>query len=340
MLGGCDTASSPLAVSVSSGLLGVAEGFGGLQIVSVMNPYNPVVLGTFSTYDMVQDVAMVGNLAYVAASTAGLQIIDISDPAHPVWVGNFTTNMSAFAVRVVGHYAFVGCPAALALTNKPMGLGLQIIDVSNPAQPVLLGTTSRGANAVAVLGNMALTVGLNSGLSLFDVGNPTAPVLVGTYYATRQFPPFPSSAGNDIQAVGNFAYLAGGTNGLWMVGVSNPSSPVDLGIFATSGSAQRLAVVGNLAYVAQGDGGLQIIELPSNIGVQPSPALSLLRQNGLKLQLNGSAGAQFSVEHTDDLIQSPWQLLQTITLSNAPATLDVSSPGIGQHFFRARYLLP
>jgi hypothetical protein len=96
--------------------------------------------------------------------------------------------------------------------------------------------------------------------------------------------------------------------------------------------------VGNLAYVALGDGGLQIIELPSNVGVQPSPALSLFCQNGLQLQLNGPAGAQFSVEHTGDLVQGPWQLLQTITLSNVPATLDVSSPGTGQHFFRARYL--
>jgi hypothetical protein len=343
MIGGYHTAGQALTVRLAGNLAFVAEGFSGLEILSITNPAHPVRLGAYTT-NSAQDLCVVGGLAYIAAGNGGLQVVDVSNPAQPLPLGGLVTNMSAVSVRVVGNLAYVACPTVISQFGHPMTAGLQIIDVSDPSQPALLSTTSSDANAVALVGNLALTAGLNSGLQLFDVSHPAAPFSLGSF-APPPPPPPPflllGQAASDVQAASNLAYVTFGSNGLWVVDVSNPSAAVDVGRFTTIASAQKVVLSGNTAYVALGNGGLQIIALPANLGVQPFPALTLSQANGLRLTLTGPAGAQAALEYTDSLIAASWQPVQTVTLTNAPLVLDVSSsPGVTQRFFRARLLWP
>ncbi len=340
MLGGYNTSGDACAVRLAGNLAYVADGYSGLEILSLTNPIWPVKLGNYNTPGYAQDVCLAGHLACIADSTSGLQIVDVSNPVQPILVGSFLiTNMSATSVQVSGDRAYVGCAT-----------GLQILDISNPAQPVLLGITSNDASGIDVVGNLALTAGSSSGLNIFDISNPTAPILIGSYFPPYSanppigplpFPPIlPYSSGYDVRAADNLAYMAFGTYGLLVMDVSNPSVPACVASFTTTGSAQRVSVAGNRAYVAMGDGGLQIIDVTPGLGVQPSPALALVSEDRLKLTLTGPISASFSVEFIDNLGETQWQPLQTVTLTNAPAILELPTTPAANRFFRARLLQP
>ena len=89
--------------------------------------------------------------------------IDYGDYLH--WIGSVDTWGEATRVAVAGSYAYVA----------DGGLGLQVIDVSNPALPTIVGfaMTQGGAVGVAVAGSYAYVAvdGGGIGLEVFDVSN-------------------------------------------------------------------------------------------------------------------------------------------------------------------------
>jgi hypothetical protein len=88
---------------------------------------------------------------------------------------------------------------------------LSIIDVSNPASPVELGTlyTPDYANDVEVVGDLAYVADGYFGIQVIDVSNPAFPVEIGALdtpdYAT------------DVAVVGNLAYVADYESGLRII---------------------------------------------------------------------------------------------------------------------------
>ena len=150
-----------LAVAVSDRFAYAAIGGGGLVILDISTPANPIMLSRFQTSGSASGVQVVGKFAYVADGSAGLQIIDVSNPANPVRLGGFDTSGSAVSVQVVANMAYVA--DALA--------GLQVIDVSNPASPVRLGgfDTSGIARGLQVVGNLAYVADHTAGLQIIDV---------------------------------------------------------------------------------------------------------------------------------------------------------------------------
>ena len=134
-------------------------------------------------------------------------------------------------------------------------VGLQIIDISNPANPTLIGTynTSGAAYSVAVSGRYAYVVDYASGLQIIDISNPATPTLTGTY----------DTSGNalGIAVSGRYAYVADDASGLQIIDISNPATPTLTGTYDTSDYSSGIAVSGRYAYVADGGSGLQIIDI-------------------------------------------------------------------------------
>lgn len=87
-------------------------------------------------------VAVAGNYAYVAAEE--LLVIDISDPANPHLAGYYDTTGAPTGVAVSGHYAYWAASP-----------GLQVIDISNPADPQPVGDAKIVNGSVAVSGSYA-----------------------------------------------------------------------------------------------------------------------------------------------------------------------------------------
>jgi len=107
------------------------------------------------------------------------------------------------------------------------GVGLQVIDVSNPANPVWLGTynTSGFAYGVAVAGTVAYVAEHRVGVEAIDVTNPSQPVRLGDMIPAGM-------RGNGGRW---HSGLRGGLRwGLQILDLSDPSSPVRLGGFEAS----------------------------------------------------------------------------------------------------------
>jgi hypothetical protein len=139
--------------------------------------------------------------------------------------------------------------------------GLLVIDVSNPALPVEIGSidTPRLPSDVEVVGDLAYVVTrstFSGSMHIIDVANPTLPVEIGSVNT----PPL-----GDVEVVGDFAYVtipppawkrradAIRYGGLRVINVSNPALPVKVGGgLSVPGSPYDVEVVGGLTYVAVG----------------------------------------------------------------------------------------
>jgi len=163
----------------------------------------------------------------------------------------------AYDVFVSGNYAYV------AGWNS----GLQIIDVTDPSSPTVVGSLCCGGFGISVLGNYAYLASF-MGLKIIDITNPTAPVLVGDVTTPGQ------SSG--VHVLGNYAYVADGGSGLQIIDVTDPTAPNLVGTYNTPGWAYDVYVSGNYAYVADKFMGLQIIDIsipttPNRVGVHDTP---------------------------------------------------------------------
>jgi hypothetical protein len=164
------------------------------------------------------------------------------------------------------------------VAGYPQGLpGLQIVDVSNPAAPAILGGAKLQSSAtgtlqplgVAVSGSVAYVAGAYRGLFLFNVSNPSSPTQVGTVDTP--------GVAEDVAVSGNFAYVADYSSGLQVINVSNPASPTIVGNVDTPGDAFGVAVSGTIAYVADEYYGIQVIDIsnpsaPHIVGTVDTPA--------------------------------------------------------------------
>ena len=158
--------------------------------------------------------------------------------------------------------------------------GLRVLDLSNPAAPVLLGSLELPgeAYAVAVSGTFAYVTNSNYGLRVIDVSNPNSPTIVGTADT-------PVSA-RAVALVGTRAYVTDGTN-IHMIDVSNPTSPTIIATANAPAAALDVAVVGTTLYVAANTAGLVIIDwsnlaLPARLGSVNTPG------QGTKVAVSGT----------------------------------------------------
>ena len=155
-------------------------------------------------------MAVSGTYAYVADSSSGLQVIDITNPASPQIVGSVDTPGYAYGVAVSGTYAYVadgdyrspgdrhhesreppdrgqrghaGLVPGLWPSRAPTPTladresGLQVIDITNPASPQIVGSvdTPGDAHGRGRLGHPRLRRGRDSGLQVIDITNPANP---------------------------------------------------------------------------------------------------------------------------------------------------------------------
>jgi hypothetical protein len=205
-------------VDVNGGYAYVAAGGTGLQVVDVSDPTGPVLVGSLDTPGNAKDVKVLGNLAYIADGPAGLQIFDVSAPSQPVALGSFDTPGDAKAIRVVGNLVYIAdgevgglrivdvtnsaAPTSVGFVVTPgLGLGLdveaslaavadgtsgiQLIDVSDPSLPVLLGQALVSNNIgdqiydVALVDSFAYAARIEDfSVTSVNVADPNNPVVV------------------------------------------------------------------------------------------------------------------------------------------------------------------
>ncbi len=189
---------------------------GKLHLIDISDPTAPQQVGGYSLPSGANHLAVVGQTLYLGAGQGGFIILDVSDPAAPREISRTAGNTSKVAVLGTTAYAVDGMdllrlldvsdptrphllgafrpgdvitdllvgpsptdPSVTLAYLGTLGLGVRIVNVSNPAGPQEIGVyPSRGsAYSLALAGNrLYVANGWGAGgLSLVDITNPAAP---------------------------------------------------------------------------------------------------------------------------------------------------------------------
>ncbi len=207
------------------------------------------------------------------------------------------------AVAIDGNTAYAG-----------IGLKLSLLNVTNPANPVLLGFSQPFADSVqdiAVAGSRAYVAAGGAGIGIVDVTDTAHPNILGTWVS--------SGYAEGIAVSGTTVYLADGPYGLRVIDASNPSNPIETGSAFTFNYAFDVAVSGNYAYLAAGGSGLLIANI-----ADPSHPVEVGRQ-----ETHGYAYG-VAVSGSTAYIADAWEGVQVVDISNpANPTLqgNTATPG-------------
>jgi hypothetical protein len=144
---------------------------GGLQIIDLNDPTNPVLRSTIKLSGGAVGVDVVGDYAYVTGQNVDMQIIDTSDIAHPIARGTADMPRTGRNLTYANPMVYV------------IGYGeLYTFDVNLPDQPIERSIYHiMGATDIQVADKVAYVATYNRGLHILDVNDPVNPVLLGVY---------------------------------------------------------------------------------------------------------------------------------------------------------------
>ncbi len=212
-----------------------------LNIISVSDPQNPYLLGTYHhQWRPLWFMALSGDYAYLAGYENYFLVVDISDPAQPQLVTTVSTgyhNLRGLAMD--GGLLFF-----LTFETRT----LQIYDISDPASPQPLGsfTTHFTPECLAVAGGYAY-IGTPSSVFIIDVSVPVMPIPVGYLQSTTI---------RRIAALDGFALLTSLYEVL-LLDVSDPQQPFISHTYTHPTQIKTSAVSGNRLYLGN-------LNLPDN----------------------------------------------------------------------------
>ena len=311
--GNVDTDDYAYGIAVAGDYAYIADGWSGLQVVDIHNPMSPSKAGKVAMPGGARGIMVTANYAYVTHSSPdGMQVVDISDPSNPaiitslaapghspcalveagnrayvcnghigvvVWqiaeevlpprfASSFATPSYAHGIAAAGRYVFVAHSGLSAATG-----GLQIVDVTDPYSPTLLGgcDTPGITLDVAVSGDYAYLADEAAGLQVIDVKDPSNPVIVGNCDTP--------GVCRDVAISGDYAYVPDGYSGLQVIDIADPTNPTIAATCDTPDHAYGLAIDGDYAYVADRHTGLQVLDIsdptaPAIVGSCDTPGVA------------------------------------------------------------------
>ncbi len=190
--------------------------------------------------------------------------------------------------------------------------GIQIISISDPAQPFVMGefATSGDAVEIAVSWPYAYVAVSDGGLQVVDVSDPGDPQLYG-------IGDMPSSA-QGVVVDGDRAFVACADSGLVVVDIGDPAAPVVVERVDTPGSAVKVVLVGDHLAVADGIGGVQILSR------SPYEIVEAVQTPGMALSVAVSGDHLYVADYVAGLTVID---ISTITDAEVVASI-VSAPGV------------
>jgi hypothetical protein len=146
-------------------------------------------------------------MALLIVVPSGATCVDYST-GQQAWVGDTSTVPDAFNQAVVGDYAYVA------------GTGIDIIDISDPASPTVVGGIEAVGGGVAANWPYLYSGSIES-FSVFDVSDPTDPIQLASIPVSNSVSP-----SDVVYGSGHVFYLSNGdSRNLVCVDVTNPSQP-------------------------------------------------------------------------------------------------------------------
>jgi hypothetical protein len=168
-------------------------------------------------------------------------IADVTNPHQPLAVASSPLGR-AWDVTIQGDFAYVTTTRTSTVDPR-----LVVLDVSNPAVPVIMGQVSfqnAGDPRIAARGNHVYVTtgsgGAGPGVRVFDVTDPALPVSVG----------FLLIQGARSIAVHGDLLLVGGLSAFRVFDLANPSAPALIGVIPFLPTGGSISTRGDLAYTS------------------------------------------------------------------------------------------
>ncbi|MFH1749952.1 MAG: hypothetical protein ABH837_03630 [bacterium] len=183
-------------------------------------------------------VFVVDTTAYLIRTSSNqpeFYITDVNDPTTPNILGFLDLGANARDIIVEGNYAYI--------SSDHDSQELQIIDVSDTANPVLTGTYNASGNAnaygVTFANNVVYLVRASSNrdeLFSIDVSNPSSPTLIDSLNL--------NGTAKDIRLSENYAYIANSRNNqeLQIININNPNNLSFAGTYNLPGNQDAYSV--------------------------------------------------------------------------------------------------
>jgi hypothetical protein len=225
---------------------------GQFTVLDLSDPANPTLEGRVSLTTE-SDVVISDDVAYIASTSNTAELTVVGGTASgPNWkIPSQTSGLDLSGATAAKDVALDANTDRAYVVN---GTGMSIIDVSNLAAPILLGTFNPGIpiNSVALSGNYAyLASSSNTAeLTVVNISNPASPTQAGTLNLGG------ATDANTVVVSGSYAYVGKvlsatvGDNEFYICNISNPSAPALSGAFDLSDSVFSVEVAGNYAYLA------------------------------------------------------------------------------------------
>lgn len=325
---GAVQAEQPLAVANSNENVGLLGHLGGTaNTIEVQGQYAYVGFGPeFAVLDVsdpahiqrvgwllakasISDISLNGNYAYVAygGGAAGLQVVDIHVPTTPILLTilEFDYCGDPSNISTSGSKAYFAYSSCMQL---PMGrqMGptyLHSLDISNPADPIIIDTESPGYGwfteistqngwLYGLWNDYTYDTSLGSYLKVFDVSSPDNLAEAATYFLGDGY-------SRDIALSGDNAFIAAGSHGLKIMDISDPTQPTAVITHTLPGSAIGIVLDGSIAYVPLDTPEIIILDLidllnPAYIGAYQTngPAYDLFINGTTAYSANGWGGVE------------------------------------------------
>lgn len=229
---------------------GSTVGAGGVHIVDLTNPYNPVLLGTVDSthgggYNTIHEMMVFddGGQRYLlensnSTSNRNLRIINVTNPGTPLLKWDFQSSDGGWvhAMHIRG--------STMYLSGFVSSSRIDIYSIANLATqaPGLLGSVAVGGNSnhsawTNETGEYLYSARelLDGDLRVYDVQNPAQPLLVSTIRAADLN--VNAIAPHNPVVMGNYLYVSWYQAGVQIFDISNPTFPVRVGQYDTYQSA-------------------------------------------------------------------------------------------------------
>lgn len=145
IVGSCPIPGWLSSVSVAGRYACVSDG-AAMYVVDIADPTHPVQRGTYAPYGNVRGVTFDGSYAYASVGSDGLFVVDVTNPDAPVYVTELHLGGNVHGTCLNGDLLYVAAA------------GLQVIDVSDPRHPQVVGSNPRGFSfRVSVEGSLVCT---------------------------------------------------------------------------------------------------------------------------------------------------------------------------------------
>jgi hypothetical protein len=214
---------------------------GGLRIVNISTPQNPLAIGKIKgsawSVDVKRGHVYLADFDAERGDVASFDVIDVMNPAAAKRIASFS-----IPVRI-DHPIVANNSTLYTIDNR-----LRQFDLTDPHQPrlgwslALQGDTYfRGQlTGLALNGSLALVGGGTAGLHIVDLSDPASPHLITTVPVEAY----------DVATNRNLVFVSELYGGIRIVNVANPDNPRVVGTITGNWSVSDMQAIGDYFYVA------------------------------------------------------------------------------------------